>query len=147
MATDQGAWERLASHILERRKALKVTQQDVRAAGGPSTATMRLLEGAHQDNYQPRILAQLERGLRWEPGSVRAILAGGEPTVIGGEREPEDPAEAGRESRDTALAGLLDRIAHLDSLTRTERADLIERTARLYRSLNEPPTSDEHRSA
>jgi hypothetical protein len=72
-------WERLAEFVRERRVELGLTQEDARAAGGPSTATMRLIEGALQRSYQPATLRDLERVMQWERGSARMILAGGEP--------------------------------------------------------------------
>jgi len=73
-------WERLARYVLNRRTSLRMTQEDVRTAGGPGTATMRLIEGALQTSYRPVILARLEHALEWAPGSIERILSGGEPT-------------------------------------------------------------------
>lgn len=77
-------WQRLAATVRERRYDLGLTQEQVRQAGGPSTATQRHIEGAAQSHYLPVILARLEAGLGWGRGSVRAILAGREP-------HPADP--------------------------------------------------------
>jgi hypothetical protein len=74
-------WERLAEFVRERRVELGLTQEDVRAAGGPSTATMRLIEGALQRGYQPATLRDLEKVLQWERGSAARILGGGSPAV------------------------------------------------------------------
>lgn len=99
MATSRD-WQRLGALVSERRGDLGLTQEDVRAAGGPSTATQRLIEGAHQSRYQPVILARLEAALGWQPGSVRRILAGGEPVPVSAApaavplaAAPEPPAE------------------------------------------------------
>lgn len=75
-------WDRLAESVRERRVELGLTQEDARAAGGPSTATMRLIEGALQHSYQPSTLRDLEHVLQWERGSVRKILAGGDPVPL-----------------------------------------------------------------
>ena len=80
MATDRD-WQRLADRVRERRTDLDLTQEDVRAAGGPSTATLRLIEGALQDNYQQIILRRLEDALGWQRGSVRRVLDGDEPAL------------------------------------------------------------------
>lgn len=88
-------WRRLAAAVIARREELDLTQEDVRQKGGPSTATMRLIEGALQTSYRGVILARLERALEWEPGSVRAILRGGEPTPLRHAQEgPDEPAGA-----------------------------------------------------
>lgn len=75
-------WDRLAEFVRERRTDLGMTQEDARGVGGPSTATMRLIEGALQQSYQPSTLRDLEKALRWERGSVRSILAGGDPVPV-----------------------------------------------------------------
>ncbi len=88
-------WKRLAGYVRERRDELGLTQEQVAAAGGPSTATLRLIETSAQSEYRAKSLRQLEDALRWRSGSVRAILAGGEPAEAG--RSPadvRDPAEA-----------------------------------------------------
>jgi hypothetical protein len=74
-------WDRLAEFTRERRVELEMTQEDVRFAGGPSTATMRLIEGALQQGYQPATLRDLEKALQWERGSVTRILSGGDPVL------------------------------------------------------------------
>ena len=79
-------WDRLAEATRERRVELGMTQEDVRAAGGPSTATMRLIEGALQRSYQPATLRDLEKALRWERGSAARLL-GGEPAPLQVEAE------------------------------------------------------------
>ena len=81
MATGKD-WDRLAEFARERRVELGMTQEDVRGAGGPSTATVRLIEGALQQGYQPATLRDLEKALQWERGSVARILAGGNPAPV-----------------------------------------------------------------
>jgi hypothetical protein len=73
-------WKRLAHHVTARRNDLGLTQTQVAAAGGPSAATMRLIENALQPFYRPTLLGRLEAALRWQPGSVETILSGGDPT-------------------------------------------------------------------
>jgi hypothetical protein len=74
-------WSRLARIVRERREDLGITQEQVAGNGGPSTATLRLIEGAAQETYRAKSLRQLEIGLRWMPGSVRSVLNGGDPVV------------------------------------------------------------------
>lgn len=87
MAMD-GDWLRVAEYVRDRRDELEMTQADVHAAGGPSTATQRLIEGGLSTSYQPSVLAKLERVLGWQRGSVRVILKGGEPTLLGDRNRP-----------------------------------------------------------
>jgi hypothetical protein len=85
-------WDRLAEFTRERRVELGMTQEDVRFAGGPSTATMRLIEGALQQSYQPATLRDLEKALQWERGSVIRVLSGGEPSVVTPASAPVAPS-------------------------------------------------------
>ena len=112
MATGRD-WSRLAARVRERRDELGLTQEDVRAAGGPSTATMRLIEGALQEAYQLAIITRLERVLEWERGSARRILDGGEPVLAGAPGEPA-PVWPRREPADGD-----------DAFTKSARYDLV----------------------
>ena len=78
-------WERLASYVRERREELGLTQEEVASRGGPSTATLRLIENNATDSYRQKSLRQLEDALGWTRGSVLAILAGDEPVLHGGQ--------------------------------------------------------------
>jgi hypothetical protein len=85
-------WLRLAECARERRRDLGLTQEEVSAAGGPSTATLRVIERGRQSRYKPANLRRLESALRWERGSVRAVLDGGEPVPVAGPTAPQAPA-------------------------------------------------------
>lgn len=73
---------RLGRLVRARRKALKMTQSDVQAVGGPSTATLRLIENGRNLEFRDGTGVALERAIGWAPGSIDAILAGGEPTPL-----------------------------------------------------------------
>ena len=89
-------WRLLAEKVIERRTQLGMTQQDVQAAGGPSTATLRNIEGAHQTSYRRVIKSRLERALGWRVGSVDAVLAGGEPSLAQDYLQPPQPPQPPR---------------------------------------------------
>lgn len=78
--------ERLARYVRERREELGMTQEGVANRGGPSTATLRLIEGASLTTPRPKSLRQLEIALYWGPGSALAVYRGGEPVIL--ERDP-----------------------------------------------------------
>jgi hypothetical protein len=80
MAEDAAA--RLGRLVRARRKALKLTQADIQASGGPSTATLRLIENGKHTDFRTSTSQPLERALLWQPGSIASILRGGEPGVI-----------------------------------------------------------------
>jgi transcriptional regulator with XRE-family HTH domain len=74
-------WSRLGQLIKERRVDLGLTQAEVSSAGGPSPATLYLLEHGRREYYRPQILRRLERALNWRAGSVNKVLTGDQPTL------------------------------------------------------------------
>jgi hypothetical protein len=81
-------WQRLGDQLRQRRLDLSMTQEEVKEAGGPSTATQRNLEGGHHPKYRESILRKEEVALRLTRGSIAAALAGGEITPL-----EESPSE------------------------------------------------------
>lgn len=130
MAPDDHDWRRLADYVARRRNELGLTQAEVQAVGGPSAATVRLIEAARQDGYRDVILGRLEAALRWAPGSVGAILSGHEPTPSDRRGSPhplaveESPDEAEvRRILDSGLSPELKRrlVAHVRDRQRRDR--------------------------
>lgn len=75
-------WQRLGSAVLARRRELRLRQEEISTAGGPSHATLRHIEHGEPGQYQERTLLRLEQVLRWQPGSIHKLLNGGEPTPV-----------------------------------------------------------------
>jgi hypothetical protein len=75
------ARRRLAELMDERRGELRLRWRDVADAGGISYEVVRAVRNG---GGEIRLLTQrgIEDGLRWEQGSVRAILAGGDPVPL-----------------------------------------------------------------
>lgn len=89
--------DRLAAAVRARRFGLgDLTQAQVTERGGPSTETLRLIEGARQDNYSPRTLSRLDRALDWPSGYSAKILADAS-TEKGLDEEEETLAARDRE--------------------------------------------------
>lgn len=80
--TSESPAQRLGRLVRERRKELKLTQADVQEAGGPSTATLRLIEGGKHTDFRSSTSGPLDKVLQWQPGSIDHVLAGGEPTPL-----------------------------------------------------------------
>jgi transcriptional regulator with XRE-family HTH domain len=98
----EDAATRLGRLIRERRRALKMTQADVQAAGGPSTATLRLIEGGKHTDFRPGTIQPLETVLQWQPGSIAVILDGFDPIPV---FQEEDEIQMAARNKD-ALAHL-----------------------------------------
>lgn len=90
--TSPEAAQRLGRLVRQRRKQLGMTQADIQAAHGPSTATLRLIENGRHIDFRASTSDPLERILGWAPGSINSILAGGDPTLSVGEQPAPLPA-------------------------------------------------------
>lgn len=111
-------WQLLAERVFDRRTGLGMTQQDVQAAGGPAVATLRHIEGANKTNYRGTILGRLEMALGWTSGSVKRILAGGEPSIL--VTEQAETRLSGGASTDAAHVAL----SHLRARAQVENRSL-----------------------
>lgn len=82
----------LAQHMDARRSALRKRWADVAADAGLTTEGLRSIRKDEQE-IRPLSKRGIEDALRWAPGSIDAILAGREPTVLEANvgRDPESP--------------------------------------------------------
>jgi hypothetical protein len=79
---------RLGRLVAERRNFLGLSHVEVAGQGGPSVSSQQRIErGDIGTTMRPLTMNAVERGLKWAPGSVTAILAGGEPTPEGAQVE------------------------------------------------------------
>ena len=93
-------WKRLAALIVRRRTELGMrTTKALADEAGLTPRALGDLENSRRDNYSAGTKLQIERALRWEAGSIDAVLSGGEPKPLpGGQAQPrvgleENPAE------------------------------------------------------
>lgn len=68
-------WDELAKAVLDRRRALKLTQ-DLSVRGGPSELTIRKVERAETRAIRGLTKRQIEMALMWPEGTVDRILNG-----------------------------------------------------------------------
>jgi hypothetical protein len=89
MPTMSEDWAALAQAVSDRRTQLRLSQEDIGRAGGPSDVVVSRIE--HNSEPRPRgdTLHKLDEPLQWQPGSAVAILNGGQPTPI--EEVPPPP--------------------------------------------------------
>ena len=75
-------WHRLGQLVTARRVALGYRRREdlTTAFDGVSQRTLGDIETARKAGYHRNTLATLEHALQWAPGSIQAILTGGEPT-------------------------------------------------------------------
>ncbi|MFD6565309.1 hypothetical protein [Micromonospora profundi] len=125
MALDHDTWQRLGEYVTRRRTELGMTQGQVQAAGGPSVATMRLIEGAMQRNYRAHILGGLEQALRWEPGSISRILDGGEPTPVTTQPDANSDRYVDAEAELRAIRDNANRAPHLRAWAQSQLDQIV----------------------
>lgn len=118
-------WLRVAQHVVDRRAALGLRQADLAAAGKISVASVQDVEGGAKTRYRPTTLGGIERGLRWKPGSIKAILAGGEPSpVVAGESDAPPVTQVHHGDRVTRFPE--DRWARMSDAQRRALLELAE---------------------
>ncbi|MGH3858544.1 helix-turn-helix domain-containing protein [Actinokineospora sp.] len=78
MTDPDGDWQAVAAAVKVRRDEVGLTQAALAALLGGSTSNVQRIERGDGGMRRPTIRA-LERALRWQGGSVEAILAGGRP--------------------------------------------------------------------
>lgn len=90
----QGAdehWQRLGELLIAARVAKGFTKRAEwqRHLGLSHGRTLFDIENAKRRNFDPSTIAFIEHAYGWRPGSIRAVLAGGEPTVTEQNSEPQ----------------------------------------------------------
>jgi len=83
MTTMSRDWARLADVVKAARTSKGLTQVTLAEAAGVSEATVQNLEAGGDRRRLPSSLPKVERALGWRPGSGEAVLAGGDPELIG----------------------------------------------------------------
>jgi len=84
-------WQRLARLVTHRRVQLgHASQTEFASASGLKIRTLNNIENARRPGYDPSTIALLEQGLQWQPGSVEAVLAGGDPVPVAVAEAPPD---------------------------------------------------------
>lgn len=76
-------WVTLGSLLLARRAQIDPRYTNRRLFCEETGLDYRVvydIEKNKRQNYGPAVLAAIERGYRWAPGSIEAVLAGGAPT-------------------------------------------------------------------
>jgi transcriptional regulator with XRE-family HTH domain len=77
-----GDFERLGRIVKARRDQLGLSQREVADQGGPSDSTQTVIERGDVRPVSQLTLKKLDAALRWEPGSAKAILGGGDATPL-----------------------------------------------------------------
>jgi transcriptional regulator with XRE-family HTH domain len=94
--------KRLANAVIARRVQLGHRSREAFAeAAGISPRTISYIETGEDRRYNASTVAQLEHALKWAPGSVARILAGGDPMPLPDSARPIPPLAA-------ELAAMLD---------------------------------------
>lgn len=76
------AWERLGELLVARRVELGFPNRTkfAKAKGLKDTRILAAVENVERQNFEAATIALMEHTYEWAPGSIRSVLAGGEPT-------------------------------------------------------------------
>ncbi|MCZ7376509.1 hypothetical protein [Micromonospora sp. WMMC250] len=126
---EAGQRERLAKMIGVRRLELGVSAAAAARTAGIDRNTWSAAEKGEK-NTQPHNFAGIERALRWRPGSIAAILTGGEPTPADAEPVDEELELVRTDPR--LPEDMKERIiAHIRERRQRDRAASLEDTRRV----------------
>lgn len=113
------SWQRLGDEVRVRRKQLGLTQESLAVRAGMSVPTISAIEGNRAGRMSVRLRRALEQALQWVPGSVDAVLDGGDAQVIVAEAvEDQAGGAAGPVSKESAVQ----RLALAERLLGMQRA-------------------------
>lgn len=84
MSNETEDWQRLGRLLIARRVNLghPVRSKFVKAKGLTHGRTISDVENAKRTNFEPATRALIEQLYEWRPGSLNAVLAGGEPIPV-----------------------------------------------------------------
>lgn len=81
------AWQRLADLLIQRRAHLDPKYRNRQAFADEKQLDYRVvsdIEKHRRTNFSAPMIASLEVAYRWAPGSIKTVLAGGNPTPLAG---------------------------------------------------------------
>jgi transcriptional regulator with XRE-family HTH domain len=86
MAEGAQDWTRLGRVVAAERARQGLTIDGLARHTGLGVRTLQSIESGSRAGYRHTTLSRLEDALGWQPGSVAAVLAGGDPTR---DRDPQ----------------------------------------------------------
>lgn len=92
-----------------RRRELRLTWDEVAAHAGIHRETLRQIRTG-SGNIRPLSATGIEGALHWAPGSIDAIISGGEPTPTDDKPEEGEPTVAELAAQVAALTEKVERI-------------------------------------
>lgn len=111
--------DRLDHAIEARTIELGISYVELAARAGISDVSLRNLRKGRA-NFRPRNLRKLETALDWAPGSIDAVLDGGDPTISGATRPAMSADDLERLIEETE-----DELLHLNPRYESNRASLV----------------------
>lgn len=101
MADDE-AWQRLGALLIAARVGLGFPRREAfaRQLGLSHSRTLADIENAKRRDFAKSTLASIEHWYGWKTGSIRAVLAGGDPTPLVPLALPSDPGSVGPDPQD-----------------------------------------------
>ena len=137
-------WDALAVAVRARRRELSLTQADVASAGHVSVELVRNIETRRRTpgRLNPRKARGIEEALRWESGSVDAVLAGEWPRPrnrsLTRMRPPSCPETGDRFALARQVVSLRSTLStHQSSMTPDAREALVAEMAKSAREAEE----------
>lgn len=75
-------WHSVGDYVRRRRIESKLSRAQFAERLGISLRTLDNIENAERDTYRRDTIVSVEAGMMWQPGSVAAVVAGGQPSPL-----------------------------------------------------------------
>lgn len=103
---DESRWAVLSTTVRDRRLELGLSARTASARAGINRATWASLE-ANTNRLSRHLWSAVETTLQWQPGSIEAVLAGGDPTPV------TRPTTTPPQTNSARLAAEIERVKRL----------------------------------
>lgn len=125
MSFSPDAWERLGILFQDARQRLGMSRAKFAEHAGISEKAVYNAESGEAHSRVPPTFAKYAAALDWTPESVRTVLAGGDPAVVGGVdvARPTPPRQPQTHPEEATLLDLLTRVHEFGRLAVSLGAD------------------------
>lgn len=154
MTTSPDDWKRLGLLFQDARHRLGMSRATFSELAGISEKAVYNAESGDEHKKVPPTYAKYAAALKWTPDSIRMVLAGGDPVIVGGPARQASPAAAAPPAQTPEEPILLDLLTHVHEFGRlavslggdSNVRDELDATARrLVRSIPRGVTSQDNR--
>lgn len=123
MGFTPGAWERLGTLFRDARDRLGMSRAQFAAHAGISEKAVYNAESGDEHKKIPPTFPRYAAALDWSPDSIRSVLNGGDPQIVGAAHTTPPPTRTAPLPQESTLVDLLTRVHEFGRLAVSLGAD------------------------